>query len=166
MYSELGLIDELVFKPCGFELTNLEPQSDSRDYFAHTFQLNGQKVQFRTAKITPTKTGQFVTIWRRNERGITEPFDIADEFDWYIIATRQNENFGLFIFPKTILYENKILSDRIRDGKRGIRVYPTWDLATNKQAQKTQLWQTKYFLDIKKDKEFDLASAKNLFSNT
>ena len=165
LYPELELIDKSVFKICGLELTNLEAEAESQEYFAHNFQLNGQNIKFRTAKITPTKIGQFVTIWKRNEKGITEPFDISDKFEFYIIATRQNEKFGLFIFPKTVLYENKILSDKIRDGKRGIRVYPTWDLTLNKQAQKTQLWQTKYFLDISPDKGIDLEKVKKILNS-
>ena len=163
-YSELELIDNIVFKACGLELKNVETELESKEYFAHNFELGGQKVKFRIAKITPTKTGQFVTIWKRNEKGITEPFDILDDIDLYIIATRKETEFGLFVFPKNVLYENKILSDKNRDGKRGIRVYPNWDLTTNKQAQKTQLWQTKYFIDISQDKQIDLKRATELLT--
>ena len=163
-YSELELIDKIIFKTCGLELKNVETELESREYFAHNFELSGQKIKFRTAKITPTKTGQFVTIWKRNEKGITEPFDISDEIDLFIIATRKEAEFGLFVFPRNVLYENKILSDKNRDGKRGIRVYPSWDLTTNKQAQKTQLWQTKYFLDISQDKQIDLKRATELLT--
>ena len=162
MYSQLELIDKSVFQPCGVELTNLEAELESLEYFAHNFQLNGKNAKFRTAKITPTKIGQFVTIWKRNEKGITAPFEITDDIDFYVIATRKGKFFGVFIFPKNILYENRILSDKIREGKRGIRVYSTWDLTTSKQAQKTQLWQTKYFLEISQDKEIDLIRAKEL----
>ncbi len=162
IYSEIELINKLVFKLCGIKLTNIETQAESQDYFAHTFQLDGQKVQFRTAKITPTKSGQFVSIWKRNKQGITEPFNISDEFDLYIIATRHNQKFGLFIFSKTILLENKILSDTKKVGKRGIRVYPTWDETTNKQAQKTQHWQTKYFLEITQGNQINTAIVRSL----
>ncbi|MEO8820835.1 MAG: MepB family protein [Ginsengibacter sp.] len=165
IYSELELIDKLVFKTCGLDFTNVQRELESKEYFAHHFQLGGQNIKFRTAKITPTKTGQFVTIWKRNKTGITEPFDIADDIDFYIIAARQNKNFGIFIFPKLALFENKVLSGKTRDGKRGIRVYPTWDLTTNKQAQKTQLWQTKYFLDLSEDQQIDLKRAKHLLSS-
>jgi hypothetical protein len=163
-HSELELIDKSVFKICGLELTNVETEAESQEYFAHNFLLDGHDIKFRKAKITPTKNGQFVTIWKRNEKGITEPFDISDKFEFYIIATRQNERFGIFIFSKTVLYENKVLSDKTKKGKRGIRVYPTWDLTANKQAQKTQLWQTKYFLDISPDQEVDLGKARDLLS--
>lgn len=164
LYPELELIDQSVFKTCGLELTNVEAEAESQEYFAHNFQLDGQNIKFRTAKITPTKIGQFVTIWKRNEKGIIEPFDISDKFEFYLITTRQNEKFGVFIFPKTVLYENKILSDKTREGKRGIRIYPPWDLTTNKQARKTQRWQTKYFLDISPDKEIDLEKVKSLLN--
>ncbi|HRB68890.1 MAG TPA: MepB family protein, partial [Chitinophagales bacterium] len=106
--------------------------------------------------------GQFVSIWKRNKQGITEPFNISDEFDLYIIATRHNQKFGLFIFSKTILLENKILSDTKKVGKRGIRVYPTWDETTNKQAQKTQHWQTKYFLEITQGNQINTAIVRSL----
>lgn len=168
LHSELELIDMILFKACGFELTNVVSEAESKAYLAHSFQLDGQYIQFRKAKITPTKTGQFVTIWKRNEKGITEPFDIADKFEHYIIAARQNENFGLFIFPKSVLYQHKILSnsEQQKDGKRGIRVYPPWDATTSHQAQKTQLWQLRYFLDLSPNKVLDLERAISLLGYT
>lgn len=163
-FPELKSIDNLVFKPCNFSLKNIESETESQEYAAHTFQLKEYKVLFRKAKITPTKTGQFVTLWKRNEKGITEPFHLTDEFDFYLIATRTPGKFGVFIFPKNVLHEHRILSDETRDGKRGIRVYPIWDETTNKQAQKTQIWQTEYFLDLSDPKQIDLNRAKNLLS--
>ena len=162
--SEIEFINKFVFKSCGIALTEVEAELESKEYFAYNFKLDGQKIKFRKAKITPTKTGQFVSIWKRNEKGITEPFDILDDFDFYIIAARKETNFGVFIFPKTVLYKNRILSDKTRDGKRGIRVYPTWDITTNKQAKKTQLWQTEYFLEISQDKLINLEKAKELLN--
>lgn len=160
--SELELIDELVFKPCHFNLKNIKLESESQEYTAHTFQLNEYKILFRKAKITPTKTGQFVTLWKRNEKGITEPFDFTDQFDFYLIANRTPSKFGVFIFPRKILHEHKVLSDATRDGKRGIRVYPIWDETTSKQAQKTQIWQTQYFIDLSDHDQIDLNLAKKL----
>lgn len=162
IFTDLDNINELVFKQLNFNLKNIGPESESQEYAAHTFQLNESKVVFRKAKITPAKTGQFVTLWKRNEKGITEPFDLKDEFDFYFIAARTSTNFGIFIFPKTVLHNNKVLSDPMREGKRGIRVYPPWDEMTSKQAQKTQDWQTKYFIDLSDTKKIDLNRAKNL----
>lgn len=162
LFPDLELIDELVFKPCHFNLKNIKLESESQEYTAHTFQLNEYKILFRKAKITPTKTGQFVTLWKRNEKGITEPFEITDEFDFYLIATRTPSKFGLFIFSRKILHDIKVLSDATRDGKRGIRVYPIWDETTSKQAQKTQIWQTQYFIDLSDNDQIDLNRAKKL----
>ena len=164
MNLELQLLEKLIIKPCEFAISNYEKEVESQEYLACSFRLEKLNIKYRLAKITPTKIGQFVTIWKRNEKGITEPFDILDDIDFYIIATRKENQLGVFIFPRNVLYENKILSDKNRDGKRGIRVYPSWDLTTNKQAQKTQLWQTKYFLDFSQDKQIDLKKAKNLLT--
>ena len=164
IYPDLKLLDNLVFKTCGLDFSNFETELESQEYCACNFQLDRQKVIFRIAKITPTKIGQFVTIWNRNEKGITQPFDISDDIDFFIIATRQENKFGAFIFTKSVLHDNKILSDKTRDGKRGIRVYPTWDLTLNKQAQKTQLWQTKYFIDLSVEKLLDLKKAKQILN--
>jgi hypothetical protein len=73
---EIQLLEKLIFKPQGIKLSNVEKEPESLEYLAHTFQLNGQIVKFRKAKITPTKTGQFVTIWKRNAEGITAPFQM------------------------------------------------------------------------------------------
>lgn len=146
--TDLSLIDELLFKPCGLKMTNMEQSPESQEYFAQTFQLSGQAVQFRIAKTTPTKTGQFVTLWKRNSKNLTVPFDISDDTNFYIIASRQEQHFGVFIFSKEILHENGVLSGKTKPGKRGIRVYPPWAEAANKQAITTQQWQTKCFVDL------------------
>lgn len=163
-FPDLELVNELVFKPCNFNLKNIKPESESQEYTALTFQLTNYKILFRKAKITPTKTGQFVTFWKRNEKGITVPFESTDDFDYFIIDTKTASNFGIFIFPKSVLHENKVISDEKIEGKRGIRVYPSWDETTNKQAQKTQVWQSKYFLDLSDIKKIDLNRAKNILS--
>lgn len=161
---EIKLIDELVFKPCHLLLKNIEPEPESQEYAAHTFHLNEYKVVFRKAKITPTKTGQFVSIWKRNEQGITTPFDIKDDLDFLMIVANTPTQMGVFIFPKNALHEYRILSDEIKDGKRGIRVYPIWDETASKQAQKTQAWQLQYFLDLSDSKKIDLNHAKKLLT--
>lgn len=158
----LQSINELVFKPCNLNLKNIETEPESQEYAAHRFLLKEKQIIFRVAKITPTKTGQFVSIWKRNEQGITMPFDIKDNLDFLMIVTKTSTHFGVFIFPKNALHEHRILSDETRDGKRGIRVYPSWNEPTNKQAQKTQLWQTKYFIDLSDENQIDMNRAKDL----
>ena len=163
-HSDLKIAKELVYDKCGFELTNLKLNSESVEYGACSFELDGQRIEHRVSKITPTKTGQFVTIWKRNKNGVTEPFDILDDIDFIIITSKSGNNFGQFIFPKSILADKGIITKNGKAGKRGIRVYPPWDIATSKQAEKTQNWQTKYFLTIKNHNSTDFNLAKKLFA--
>jgi hypothetical protein len=164
IHSELSLIKNILFNTCNIELTNVVTELESQEYFAQKCKLNEKNITFRTAKITPTKTGFFVTIWKRNQQGTIEPFNIIDDIDLFIISARKDENFGIFIFPKRILHVNKIISSKLQKGKLGIRVYPTWSKANSKQAQKTQHWQTSYFLDISNENEINIEKAKNLLN--
>ena len=163
-HSDLKLVKELIYDKCGFDLTNLKMNIEGKEYRACTFELNGKIIQHRFSKITPTKTGQFVTIWKRNKEGITEPFDISDDFDFIIITSKSGDNFGQFIFPKCVLTDKGIITRNKKKGKRGIRVYPPWDIVTNKQAIKTQSWQTKYFLTIKNHNSNELDLTKKLLT--
>ncbi|UJF29537.1 MepB family protein [Kaistella sp. 97-N-M2] len=165
-FPELELIYELIFKPFDLRLTNIQPEAESQKYTAHRFQLSGKLIIFRVSKITPTKTGQFVSLWKRNAQGSTAPFHLNDEFDYLIIATKTSTHFGAFIFPKKVLLEHRILSHETTDGKRGIRVYPSWDETTNQQAQKTQLWQTRYFLNLSDENQINLDQAKDLLTTS
>jgi hypothetical protein len=149
--KEFSISKELVFDTLNFNITGFKQSAESSEYEACEFILNNKTVQFRTAKITPTKTGQFVTIWKRNSLGITAPFEHSDDIDFIIIACRSNNNFGHFIFPKAVLVEMGIIADSQKAGKHGIRVYPPWDVALNKQAIKTQSWQANYFVNIDDD---------------
>ncbi|WP_316844290.1 MepB family protein [Pedobacter psychrodurus] len=160
--SVLKTAADLVYHPLGYQINNLQMESESQEYLACTFKLNGLKIKHRLSKITPNKTGQFVTIWKRNDAGITAPFDDQDDFDLAIITAKSNNNFGQFIFPKAVLAQHKIITKNGIEGKRGIRVYPPWDTVSNKQAEKTQQWQVAYFLAIDTDQPIDLVLAKKL----
>ena len=146
--SELLQIKELVCDTCNLELSNLVVDSENQQYKDCSFKLNLFQIIHRLAKITPIKIGQFVTIWKRNDKGKTVPFDFSDNFDFIIITSKSGENFGQFVFPKTVLLEKGIISNNNTSGKRGVRVYPSWDIPTNKQAEKTQNWQLKYFYSV------------------
>ncbi|WP_448633787.1 MepB family protein [Pedobacter panaciterrae] len=129
----------------GAELRTISSR-ESADYGARNFKLPGKTIEFRVSKVTPKKVGQFVAIWRRNEQGLTQPFEETDEIDFMVISSKTEHNFGLFVFPKSILIGQGIITSKNKNGKRGIRVYPPRDKPTNKQAQKTQSWQIKYFV--------------------
>ena len=164
--TDIKLIQEQIYNKCGIELSNLKLNPESLDYGACSFDLNSQKVEHRTSKVTPTKSGQFVTIWKRNKEGITEPFDTLDTFDFVIITSKSNDKLGQFIFPKWLLAEKGIISQNGKGGKRGIRVYPPWDIATNKQALKTQSWQIKYFVNFGTNNSTTLKLFRRFFAET
>jgi hypothetical protein len=151
-HQDLIEAEKFAYRPSGLVLSNIQKESESDDYGAYTFTLNGRLAIFRVAKITPTKMGQFVTLWKRIGTGPILPFDKSDSFDWIIISVRQGNKLGQFVFPKKILLEKGILSDiqnpSAKDGKRAIRVYPPWDIAESKQAQQSQKWQLEYFFLI------------------
>jgi hypothetical protein len=132
---------------CGLAHTTPAPEKESADYAAHTFNISTHTVKFRAAKITPTKTGQFVTLWKREANGPIQPFDTSDRIDLFIISARSKAHFGIFIFPAGVLLERRILSGNGKEGKRAMRIYPPWDTAVNPQAIKTQQWQLNYFVD-------------------
>jgi len=161
-YSEMKLIKELIYDKCGWDLTNLKLHKESLEYAACSFELNGQIIEYRTSKITPTKTGQFVTIWKRNQDGVTAPFDESDEIDFIVITSKSGNNIGQFIFPMSILADKGIVSRNGKGGKRGIRVYPPWDQVTSKQAGKTQSWQTNYFVLIQGENQTNLDLARKI----
>lgn len=162
--TDLLLAKQLVYDKCLFNCTPPKPEEESTAYSACTFTINGLSIIYRAAKITPTKTGQFVTLWKRNKNGITEPFTISDAFDFIIISTRESNKLGQFIFPKPVLVAQGIVSADTKEGKRGIRVYPAWCKVTNKQAEKTQKWQTEYFLQVPADNPADLIRIQKIFA--
>ena len=146
MIKELRIFEKLVVGTALANITTIIEDVESKEYFGYNFETENMKFKFRKSKITPKKNGQFVTLWKRNAKLKTEPFTEADNFDFYIIVCEENENYGFFLFPKSELIKRQILSTDIKEGKRGFRVYPKWTKTENKQAEKTQDWQNKYFV--------------------
>lgn len=130
----------------GMVFSNLRWHQESLEYGACQFTLNGLKIEHRISKITPTKTGQFVTIWKRNNEDITLPLHLDDEFDYLIITSIHEDCLGQFVFSKNMLVNNGVISTPKKSGKRGMRVYPSWDKTNSKQALKTQQWQSSCFV--------------------
>lgn len=150
-----------ILKNLNYSISDLQKDEECEEYLGYNFNTNNQLFKFRKAKITPKKVGQFVTLWKRNEQNITEPFHENDCFEYVIIATLDNANLGYFIFPKAVLIEKNIISSNIKEGKRGFRVYPKWCNPSIKQAIKTQNWQLEYFIEIIKNQP-DLNRIKSL----
>jgi len=146
MINELQKTEALLFNQIPLKISNIIEEKEAKEYYGFDFQSDKLHLKFRKAKITPKKIGQFVTLWKRNAQNITEPFQESDAFDFCIIAVEENEKYGFFLFPKSELIKRNILTTS-KTGKRGFRVYPSWTKTENKQAEKTQSWQTKYFID-------------------
>lgn len=91
------------------------------------------------------------------------PFDATDDIDIVVITTKTENRFGQFVFPKSALIKQGIFTTDNKDGKRAMRVYPSWDKTENAQAIKTQKWQLEYFLEINQDKPLEKARVKMLY---
>ena len=139
---------ENIYTKSTIKYEDFSPEHESLDYYAHTFVIKGKKGLFRIAKKTPTKSGWFVTIWKRCSDNIIAPYDEHDNIDFVVIGISDSENVGEFIFPKTILIKKNIFSSNGKEGKRAIRVYTPWDKTTNDQSKKTQKWQSQFFIDL------------------
>ena len=163
VHIDLLAAQKLAYEPNGLTCSVVEIDTKNKEYGACTLQINNLHVKFRVGKITPTKIGQFVTLWKRSTKGPIQPYDIADPFDLFIVSVRNNRYFGQFVFPKEVLYEKGVLSKNGLGGKRAIRIYPPWDKPDNSQAQKTQHWQLNYFFEIEAQGA-DKDCIKKLFS--
>lgn len=150
-----------IYDQCNFQITDFVKHNESQEYDGCEFLLNNKKIIYRTSKITPKKVGQFVTFWKRNKNGITEPFSEIETLNYYVINVQRDNKKGQFIFPKSILIEKGILSTLKKEGKRGFRVYPIWDKTMSKQAIVTQNWQLNYFFEI--NENLDLEIVKKLY---
>jgi hypothetical protein len=146
--TDLFLLQRHVFDPCGFQYTKPQEEAESAEYEAHFFKLKDLTVRYRKAKITPTKTGQFVTFWKREGDGPIQPYQRSDIIDLLIVSVCNDYHSGVFVFSRAVLISQGIISTETKEGKRAFRVYPPWDLPMSKQAIKTQKWQMEYFLDV------------------
>jgi hypothetical protein len=167
-HPDLLAAQALAYAPCGYSVDQLQPELESADYAACTLQLNGLRVQYRVAKITPTKVGQFVTLWKRVGRCPIQPFDVSDPVDLFVVSTRSGQQLGQFVFPKAVLVAQGVVASGDlsghQAGKRALRVYPPWDATTSRQAQRTQAWQLRYFVDMSQGQAVDLERVKALLA--
>lgn len=162
LHPDLQTIWQEVFCPGNFLCSQPQKEAESAEYAAAGFTLNGKAIRFRVAKITPTKLGQFVTLWKRIGAGPIQPFDAEDRLDFVLIATRHAEHFGLFIFPMAVLLQQDIVMQNGLGGKRAIRVYPPWYQTVSRQTQRTQAWQLAYFLNLSDTSRIDKQRALQL----
>jgi len=155
MNNNLNQIKTEVYDKCALEISDFKLETEGREYDACQLELNGRNIISRNAKITPKKVGQFVTFWKRKGNGPIEPFNETDRIDFYVVNVRTENEFGQFVIPKSVLIKKGIISTEKKKGKRAFRVYPNWDIAKNKQAERTQKWQLDYFYEINNSTDFN-----------
>ena len=165
-FQELSVAIANLYEPAGLKLSmDPIPEPESTDYGACYFGLNHKKVLFRIAKTTPTKIGQFVTLWKRpTPTSEIAPFDLSDDISFVIIHVSDGVHHGQFIFDQKILLSKGVMSKNNQGGKRAIRVYPAWSTPTAKDAIKTQAWQLQYFLPLGENIQADLAQVRKFFN--
>jgi hypothetical protein len=140
---------ETVCKPAGMHVTGILREDESDGYSAARLRIDGDSVVFRVAKTTPTKTGQFVTLWKREtSHAAITPLDVSDDVASVIVLASHAHNRGAFVFSREVLVAQDVMSSNGRGGRRALRVYPPWVSATtlNKQAASTQRWQLPWFI--------------------
>ncbi|PIC87134.1 mep operon protein MepB [Sporosarcina sp. P20a] len=149
-YRALTYISEMMYEPNNLILNSVHEEKQNAKYGAGTFQISSRTVRFRVANITPSKVGQFVAFWEKDENNKNQPYSYEEAPDLFVITTFKSEHeFGQFIFPKEVMFKKKILRSSSTKGKMAIRVYPSWDSPTSKQAMKTQQWQLPHFVDMR-----------------
>lgn len=163
LHGDLLAAKTSVYDPSGFDCSQPVPEPESAEYAAHAFTLDGLSVRFRVARTTPTKAGQFVTVWQRSAEGPTRPLDAEDGIDLVVISSRAGDHFGQFVFPRAELCRRGVISHNGSGGKRGFRVYPPWVTTTSRQAGSSQAWQVRHFLDLGEREPVDAAHARALY---
>jgi hypothetical protein len=124
-------------------------EAESAEYGACRLSLNGAPIVYRVAKTTPTKVGQFVTLWKRPDPGgAIAPLDSAEEVALVIIHVSDGARSGQFVFDKPTLVKRGVMSVDGKGGKRALRVYPPWTTPTAKDAISTQRWQLDSYLPL------------------
>lgn len=162
IHSNLLAAKKLAYEPSGLTCTLIDQETESKEYGACNLKINNLSVKFRVGKITPTKIGQFVTLWKRIGNTPIQPYDMADDVDLLVVSVRTTDHFGQFVFPKTVLHDKGVFSKDGIGGKRAMRIYPPWDITDNAQAHKTQSWQLLYFFEIHSDR-VDINRIQKLF---
>ncbi|MFL2076989.1 MepB family protein [Marinilactibacillus psychrotolerans] len=155
MQQSVKLIKEVVAAIGNHEMDDLIQEEQNSEYEGVRFNLLKQTYRSRLAKSTRKKQGYFVVFWEKDNMDKNQPFTYLSSPDRVIVTVMDNEKIGQFIFPKTVLHKQGILSSEISKGKMAIRVYPSWISNLNPSAAKTQKWQVEYFVDLSHKMDLD-----------
>ena len=148
VHRDLIEVKRNLFDPLGLDCTLPRPESDNAEYRAFQFRVGGRRIRSRAARVTPTKSGLFVAVWRRASDGSTRPHESEDGVEVLVITVRDTGNFGQFVFSRDALIEHGIVSVAGVGGKRGFRLYPPWSAVKSIQASRTQQWQSEHYISL------------------
>lgn len=148
-YEVLTYVNDNFYKPNNLMIKDIQEEIQNKKYGSGIFRINSKTVRFRVARKTPKKIGQFVVCWEKGSDNKNQAYSYENATDLLVINTfGSNHKFGQFIFSKDILLKHNILKTETSNGKMAIRVYPSWDILTSKQAIATQRWQLPYFINL------------------
>ena len=162
MHADLLAAKAFVFDPGGFVCSQPVAEAESADYGAFGFALDGQAVRFRAAKITPTKVGQFVTVWKRSGGGPIRPLTPRTASTSSSSAFATGSTSDSSSSRERSSANGTSCRGTVRAGN-GRSAYPPWVTTTNRRARSTQAWQVNYFLQIGEDRPADSARAQALY---
>ena len=126
----------------------IEVEEQNSDYESGVARIGEERWRIRTARITPTKSGAFVAVWKRGEDGATRPFSAEESMSGLFVFVEEQERFGVFRFTTAHLISLGYVSSDLHPGKRGFRVYPAWCTELNPQASRTQRAQGVAFSEL------------------
>lgn len=130
-----------------FTILRLDSYNQEYEGFDFCFE-HDLNVQYRSrlAKKTSKKAGYFLAIWEKNSENKNVPFDIEKFPEYLVVNIMDGDQKGRFIFPKSILYSQGILSSPTEKGKMAFRIYAPWNKNLNSNASKVAKWQLPFFV--------------------
>lgn len=147
MISSVERLARWALDPAGIEY-RLTPEPDNAAYSAAILTVGDVRLRVREARVTPTKPGAFVSVWRRSPHGGAEPFPAADAVAGLLVLVADSPLAGVFHFTPEHLAALGVTSTPTTPGKRGFRVYPPWCDGLNPQASRTQRAQAAAFINL------------------
>ncbi|WP_404497710.1 MepB family protein [Arthrobacter sp. GAS37] len=126
----------------------IQVEEQNNDYESGVARIGKEQWRIRTARITSTKPGAFVAVWKRGEGGSTRPFTAAESMSGLLVFVEEQGRFGVFQFTKAHLISLGYVSSDLHPGKRGFRVHPAWCTDLNPQASRTQSSQGVAFVEL------------------
>ena len=126
----------------------VQAEEQNSDYESGVALIGTEQWRIRTARITPTKPGAFVAVWKRGEGGSTRPFTSNEALSGLLVFAEEEERFGVFRFTAMHLLSLGYITSASHPGKRGFRVYPSWSSELNPQASRAKRAQAPAFTEL------------------